>query len=650
MKKVLLSLALAGVCLSGKTNAQVILSQDFEGVTPPALPATWIATHTGAGAGFVTNNGTANFAIGTLPAHTNYMFVNEYNVTGNNPADCTSPTFSLVGAAAPYFSYDYFYYKAVLSAVPHTGETAWLDISTNGGSSWSVLDSVSACNDDAWHTKYISLSAYAGNANCKIRFNYKDNAAHLIGYAVDNISVFNAQNNDIAITAVSPVSGDPQTDYKLVGGTFTFGGTMINRSPNTITSFDATYQVGAGAPVTTNLTGLSVAPFTTYNFTCTTPYAAPSVGAFPTAVWVTKTGDPVLTNDTMSTVVNGVSFMPAKKLVIEEATGTWCGWCVRGIVYMDSLETLYGNNVSLIAVHNGDPMVVSAYDSWIGTKIGGYPSVVVDRRFTDDPGNLLGVYNQNYQNFGFADITMTHSVTGTTLTVPVTVKPALDLNGDYRLVLVVREERCHGTGSTWAQHNYYSYTSQNIPLSGQGVSYRDSLLDIPASSMYFNHVARSINPSVTGTAGVLPATMTTGTNYTATLTATLSASWIPNHVSGVVMLLDNATGNVLNSQNFDAINTTIGVANVAAGVQSFRIYPNPATEEATVLFDLDKSASVTINVYDALGRIVYTVPAQQMNNGTQQVTVPVASLASGVYNVVLSTGNGSVTERLSVVK
>ena len=144
--------------------------------------------------------------------------------------------------------------------------------------------------------------------------------------------------------------------------------------------------------------------------------------------------------------------------------------------------------------------------------------------------------------------------------------------------------------------------------------------------------------------------MTTGTNYTATLTATLSASWIPNHVSGVVMLLDNATGNVLNSQNFDAINTTIGVANVAAGVQSFRIYPNPATEEATVLFDLDKSASVTINVYDALGRIVYTVPAQQMNNGTQQVTVPVASLASGVYNVVLSTGNGSVTERLSVVK
>jgi flagellar hook assembly protein FlgD len=116
------------------------------------------------------------------------------------------------------------------------------------------------------------------------------------------------------------------------------------------------------------------------------------------------------------------------------------------------------------------------------------------------------------------------------------------------------------------------------------------------------------------------------------------------------MLLDNATGNVLNSQNFDAINTTIGVSDVAAGVQAFRIYPNPATEEATVLFNLDKSASVTINVYDALGRVVYTAPAQQMNSGTQQVTVPVATLASGVYNVVLSTGNGSVTERLSVVK
>ena len=46
------------------------------------------------------------------------------------------------------------------------------------------------------------------------------------------------------------------------------------------------------------------------------------------------------------------------------------------------------------------------------------------------------------------------------------VKPALDLNGDYRLALVITEDNVHGTGTGYDQHNYYSNQSQNLPLSG----------------------------------------------------------------------------------------------------------------------------------------------------------------------------------------
>ena len=650
MKKILLSLAFAGIGLSVNSYAQVIMSQDFEGVTTPALPTGWAATHTGAGNGFVTHSGTAAWAIGTLPAHTKYMFVDEYNAMGNTPAYCTSGTFSLAGVVAPYLSYDYFYYKAVLSATPHTGETAWMEISNNGGTSWILLDSISATNDNAWHTKYVNLGTVTGltaTANCKLRFCYTDNSAHLIGYAVDNITVFNAQANDISITGVTPVTGDALNDYKTVGANFTLGGTMFNRSPNTITSFNATYKVGTLAPVTCTLSGLSVAPFTSYNFSCTTPYTVTAVSTLPVSMWVTETGDPVLTNDTMGTNISGVSFLPGKKLAIEEATGTWCGYCVRGIVYMDSLATLHGSNASLVAVHNSDPMTVTAYDTWMGTQIGGYPSVVIDRTFVDDPSNLLAIYNQYSQAFGFADVTMTHTLAGTTLTVPVTVKPALDLNGDYRLVLVVTEEVVHGTGSTWAQHNYYSYMDNNQALTGQGVNYQDSIDVIPATSMYYNHVARSISPSVTGTAGVLPATMTNGTVYNATLTTTLTSSWVSNHLNYIVMLLDNSTGHVLNTQNFLA---TVGVSNISAGVEGLRVFPNPASDEATVIFDINKNSNVGINVYDAVGRVVYSVPAHEMNSGTQHVTIPVTTLASGVYNVIISTENGHVAEHLSVVK
>ena len=366
-------------------------------------------------------------------------------------------------------------------------------------------------------------------------------------------------------------------------------------------------------------------------------------------MWVTLTGDANHVNDTsvMDTLTT-VTFIPTKKLAIEEGTGTWCGWCVRGIVYMDSLKTLYGNNVSLIAVHNGDPMVVTAYDSWMGTKISGYPSVVVDRTTVDDPQNLLALYNNHHNDFGFADITAVGTLTGTTaVSVAVTVKPALNLNGDYRLVLVLTEDKVHGSGSTWDQHDYYSFQSQNLALTGGGVNYQDSTNPIPSASMYYEHVARSISPSVSGTAGVLPASMTAGTTYPATLTATISTSWNVNKMHGIVMLLNNANGHVLNTQNMDYAS---GLSNLSSGVSSVSIYPNPANDQAFLSFSLENNSKVSVEVIDMVGHVVNTIAAGELTTGTQHVAVGTENLAPGLYNVKVITETGSATQRLTVIK
>ena len=46
-----------------------------------------------------------------------------------------------------------------------------------------------------------------------------------------------------------------------------------------------------------------------------------------------------------------------------------------------------------IAVHNGDPMTISAYDGNIGTYIpGGYPGGGVDRVLEDNPANFLTMH------------------------------------------------------------------------------------------------------------------------------------------------------------------------------------------------------------------------------------------------------------------
>ena len=99
-----------------------------------------------------------------------------------------SPSFSLVGAAAASFSYNYFFDK-------NSTETAGVDISTNGGTSWtnlwSAANSWTATGSYNMSSNTISLNTYTGNANVKLRFSYDRLASAGTTYlfAVDNASV-----------------------------------------------------------------------------------------------------------------------------------------------------------------------------------------------------------------------------------------------------------------------------------------------------------------------------------------------------------------------------------------------------------------------------------------------------------------------------
>jgi len=680
MKKILLSLAFAAFGLTSG-YAQTIMSQNFTGATAPAMPTGWTnattTTSTATGTGWVTTTAATDLYFGTVPntaPHTEYAVVNEYATPGNNPATMTSPSFSLVGAAAPYLSYDFIYFEAYLAGPPVQQEQAWVSLSTDGGTTWNVIDSETALASATWTTHYISLATYAGSANCKLRFGYKDNGGDIIGVAVGNINVFNAQANDIALTAVTPVAGAPNDYFTTTGGSATFAGTMLNETPNTITSFSASYQVGASAPVSQTFSGLSVAPFTTYNFTMTTPYAVTTLGNQAVKMWVTETGDPALTNDSMNTAVNGVAFMPTKRLMFEEATGSWCGYCVRGIVFMDSLWDIHSNQVSIVAVHdyNGyDPMAeentaTQHYDTYISSQIGGYPSIVIDRSVVDDPSGAIDDYNAMSGNFGYADMTMTATFSSTTgVTVSGTVKPALDMTGDYRVELVLTEDKVHGTTSGWSQHNYYAVDVNNQALSGAGFNFQDSTSggvvtgDAPMY-LYYKFVDRYTVPDVStspnGVAGSLPATMTAGTSYPfsfSAVTSTGTQAWNYNNMRATVMLIDNTPGSQTLGQVLNSINVTnpaLGVANVAAGIDEVRVFPNPTKDLAHVQFVLKNAGKVSVNVFDMLGRAVFSTPSEDMTVGGQQVNFSTAEFASGNYSVSITTETGVVTQQLSVIK
>lgn len=131
---------------------------------------------------------------------------------------------------------------------------------------------------------------------------------------------------------------------------------------------------------------------------------------------------------------------------------------------MDSLLKVYPSTSIVIAVHNNDPMVDltnnSAYDNSMQSFPGfpGVPSIIVDRQVAADPQQALLFYTFYTNSFGYADISVTPSFNtlNRLAVVTATAHFAVNLSGDYRLACVFTEDDVTGSGSGYAQQNFYA--------------------------------------------------------------------------------------------------------------------------------------------------------------------------------------------------
>jgi fibronectin-binding autotransporter adhesin len=116
----------------------------------------------------------------------------------------TSPTFSLVGytSATLAFQHFYYYYSADVNAN--------IEISTNGGSTWTVLQNYQAAATSAgaygtFASASFSLSSYLGMSNLQIRFNY--NTVYGWCWALDNVKVSGAYTPTYTWAGVGAATG-----------------------------------------------------------------------------------------------------------------------------------------------------------------------------------------------------------------------------------------------------------------------------------------------------------------------------------------------------------------------------------------------------------------------------------------------------------
>lgn len=86
------------------------------------------------------------------------------------------------------------------------------------------------------------------------------------------------------------------------------------------------------------------------------------------------------------------------------------------------------------------------------------------------------------------------------------------------------------------------------------------------------------------------------------------------------------------------------------GLTELSVYPNPAKDMAKLSFSLENVSNLTIAIYDQLGQLVQTVSNSKFNAGVNQVEINTSALNSGIYSVRIDAENGSLSQRISVIK
>ena len=156
-----------------------------------------------------------------------------------------------------------------------------------------------------------------------------------------------------------------------------------------------------------------------------------------------------------------VSFLFTRVPVIEEFTGTWCGWCPRGFVGMETAHEKYGDQVVLIAAHNGDPMEISDYNPVMST-VSGFPDARVNRATDIDPNPdaIQSAIDQSMLEVPVGMVQVTAQWDDEqmkTIKMDATSKFAFaEENANYGIAFVLTEDGMKGTSSSWGQQNYYS--------------------------------------------------------------------------------------------------------------------------------------------------------------------------------------------------
>jgi len=310
----------------------------------------------------------------------------------------------------------------------------------------------------------------------------------------------------------------------------------------------------------------------------------------------------------LATVIVMAQQVERERVVMEIATGTWCGWCPGASVGADDMIA-NGHDVAVIKNQNGDPfanMYSNGRNSYYG--ISGYPTAKFDGVEEHAGGaqcpNPYGVYDSylpkyNIRKAILSSFTIDMSGSQTGLAVNVT--------------LVINKVASAATANCVV---HLFITESHIQENWQGCMTE------------LNHVNRLMVPGLDGT----PLNLTND-EQTINLSFNLDGGWDQDHIELVAMIQNNTT-----KETYQATMSTLDELTPAPLIADFEASETMVCQGTNVIF--------TDNTQGSPSSWQWTFPGGTPSSSTQESPTVVYN-TPGTYDVTLYVNDGFTNDEIT---
>lgn len=367
-----------------------------------------------------------------------------------------------------------------------------------------------------------------------------------MGSLAGNLSVRAMINGDnLPVNNATPYSW-MIPGYVVPGEKTAFGVLLQNHSATRISTVEYTMEVEGMEPqkseavLSQPLGYLDISEPLYYSFNCTTVGNNISCKAYISAI----NGEPVdLSADAIEGVFLCIDEGFPRNVVVEEATGTWCGWCVIGYDGMEYMsKNYYGKGFIGIAVHQGDEMDVMSTGPYanFGQYVAGFPMAYFNRDMTNeispDRYELEYWFEEKMKIPAYAEITAALEVGDNPSELKLNTKSKFADN---------EKDAAYAIGYTVVENGVGPYAQQNY-CSGEPYDYYGFESMGKVVPLIYNDVARECSQP-DGIPGSLPSEIEMNKEYEYSTSITLGKEIDPKMVRVVAMVINLNNGAIENA-------------------------------------------------------------------------------------------------------